>query len=87
MIRNGRLAPNDFGLEREGCRFVRHDTKVADFFNEAEVRSVYYAEMEALVKAETGASRVVIFDHTLAKNGGRCGARSAQDSRSRAARA
>jgi hypothetical protein len=65
VIRNGRLAENDFELEREGYRFVRHDTKVADFFNEAEVRSVYYAEMEALVKAETGASRVVIFDHTL----------------------
>ena len=25
----------------------------------------YYPEMEALVKAESGASRVVVFDHTL----------------------
>jgi hypothetical protein len=62
-IRNGRL--RDFALERDGFRFVRHDTKVADFFSEAEVRSTYYAEMEALIKAESGAKRVVVFDHTL----------------------
>jgi len=29
------------------------------------VRRVYYPEMQALVKAESGASRVVVFDHTL----------------------
>jgi hypothetical protein len=65
MIRNGRLAPADFTLDRNGFRFVRHDTKVADFFEEAEIRATYYPEMEALVKAQSGASRVVVFDHTL----------------------
>jgi hypothetical protein len=64
-IRNGRLAAKDFVLEREGFRFVRADTKVDDFFDEDEVRRVYYPEMEALVKAESGAARVVVFDHTL----------------------
>jgi hypothetical protein len=63
-IRNGRLR-NDFTLERNGFRFVRHDTAVADFFDPAEVKRVYYPEMEALIKAETGAARVVVFDHTL----------------------
>jgi hypothetical protein len=62
-IRNGRL--RDFALDRDGFRFVRHDTKVADFFNESEIRSTYYAEMEALIKAQSGAKRVVVFDHTL----------------------
>jgi hypothetical protein len=64
-IRNARLQAEPFALDREGFRFVRHDTKVADFFNEDEIRRVYYPEMEALVKAESGASRVVVFDHTL----------------------
>ncbi|HLH95138.1 MAG TPA: CmcJ/NvfI family oxidoreductase [Xanthobacteraceae bacterium] len=64
-LHNGRLSAQDFTLERNGFRFVRHDTKVVDFFDETEVRGRYYAEMEALVKAETGASRVVVFDHTL----------------------
>src|SRR5262249_23694778 len=50
---------------RGGSRFARHDTKGADFFDEDEIRRVYYPEMEALIKAESGASRVVVFDHTL----------------------
>src|SRR5436190_14986675 len=65
VIRNGRLQAEDFALERHGFRFVRHDTKIGNFFEEDEVRRVYYPEMEALVKAESGASRVVVFDHTL----------------------
>jgi len=64
-IRNARLQAGPFALDREGFRFVRHDTKVADFFDGDEIRRVYYPEMEALVKAESGASRVVVFDHTL----------------------
>jgi hypothetical protein len=62
-IRNGRN--KDFVLDRDGFRFVRHDTRVRDFFDEAEVRSTYYAEMEALVRQESGCKRVVVFDHTL----------------------
>src|ERR1700726_3409269 len=65
VLRNGRPYVDRFALERDGFRFVRHDTKVADFFDEGELRRVYYPEMEALVKAESGASRVVVFDHTL----------------------
>ena len=64
-VHNARLHAEPFALDREGFRFVRHDTKVADFFDPEEVRRVYYPEMEALVKAESGASRVVVFDHTL----------------------
>ncbi len=64
-IRNGRRHASEFTLERNGFHFVRHDTAVGDFFDEAQVRGAYYAEMEALVKAESGASRVVVFDHTL----------------------
>src|SRR5262245_4804919 len=58
-VRNGRLEADRFGLDRDGFRFVRHDTRVADFLDEDEVRRVYYPEMEALVKSESGASRVV----------------------------
>jgi hypothetical protein len=64
-IHDGRQQAPRFELERDGFRFVRHDTKVADFFDEKEIARVYYPEVEALVKAESGASRVVVFDHTL----------------------
>jgi hypothetical protein len=65
QIRNGRPDAGRFTLERDGFRFVAHPTKVQSFFDEAEVRRVYYPEMEALIKAESGAARVVVFDHTL----------------------
>jgi hypothetical protein len=64
-IHNGRPDAREFTLERNGFRFVRHDTKVANFYDEDEIRRVYYPEMEALIKAESGAKRVVVFDHTL----------------------
>lgn len=64
-LRNGRLEAERFRLDRDGFRFVHHDTHVTDFYNEEDIRRVYYPEMEALVKAESGASRVVVFDHTL----------------------
>src|ERR1700677_4236393 len=65
VIHNGRPHAKDFVLDRNGFRFVRHDTKVADFYDESEIKRVYYPEMEALIKAESGAKRVVVFDHTL----------------------
>ena len=64
-MHNGRLANDGFALERNGFRFIGHDTKMRDFFDEDEIRRLYYPEMEALIKRETGASRVVVFDHTL----------------------
>src|SRR5260370_42303373 len=64
-LHNGRLHEKDFALERHGFRFLRHDTKVKEFYDEDEIRRVYYPEMEALIKAESGAKRVVVFDHTL----------------------
>jgi hypothetical protein len=62
-IHNGR--GREFALDRDGFRFVRHDTKVKEFYDAAEIKRVYYPEMEALIKAESGAKRVVVFDHTL----------------------
>jgi len=64
-IYNGRAVVNRLSLEREGFVLVNHDTQVKNFYDEAEVRSVYYAETEELVKRTAGAKRVLVFDHTL----------------------
>jgi len=64
-VTNGRQMIGQFSLEREGFIFVNHETKVKNFYDEGEVRSVYYAETEQLVKEISGAKRVVVFDHTL----------------------
>lgn len=64
-IWNGRTAGERFSLPTHGFRMVRHDTAVKDFYDEAEVLRVYYPEVEALILAESGARRVVVFDHTV----------------------
>src|SRR5258708_32882460 len=54
-------------LDREGFALVRQNSSVKDFYDEDEVRSVYYPEAERLIKAATGADRVFVFDHTVRK--------------------
>lgn len=64
-IHNARLRAGELSLEREGFVLVRHDTQMKDFYDEEEVRTVYYKETEELVKKTSGAKRVVVFDHTV----------------------
>jgi hypothetical protein len=64
-VRNGRLIADQLSLDEQGFVLVEHKTKVTDFFDPAQLKSVYYPEVEQLIKDESGASRVVIFDHTL----------------------
>src|SRR5262245_10749918 len=64
-LRNGRLDVAKFNLERNGFRFVDHHSQCPDFYSDEAIRSVYYPEVEALIQKESGARRVVIFDHTL----------------------
>ena len=64
-IRNGRSLRDTFDLETQGFEFLDHRSEMADFFDSKELKSIYYKEVEALVKQRTGASRVHVFDHTL----------------------
>ncbi len=68
-VNNGRAADRDFSLDREGFELVRHNTAVRDFYDDDEVRAVYVPEVERLLKQATGASRVVVFDHTRRADG------------------
>src|SRR5438309_453078 len=63
-ISNGREA-RDLALDANGFILVEHRTAMRDFFDGSELKQVYYPEVEALVKRVAGASRVIIFDHTL----------------------
>ena len=65
VIRDGRPLRDAFAMDVTGFEFVDHKTAMTDFFDVDQLKSVYYPEIEALIKARTGAARVVIFDHTL----------------------
>ncbi|MCX7364925.1 MAG: CmcJ/NvfI family oxidoreductase [Alphaproteobacteria bacterium] len=64
-VEDGRPVASNLSLDRQAFTLVRHDTAVRDFYDEDEVKTAYYAEVEALVRRETGAAKVVIFDHTV----------------------
>jgi hypothetical protein len=64
-IADGRPLVSQFSLDRNGFELVEHRTTVKNFFDPQELKAVYYREVEALIKARSGAARVVVFDHTL----------------------
>ena len=64
-VHNGRPFAGTFDLDTHGFVFAEHHTKVRDFADEAERARVYDAEIAELIKKHSGASKVVVFDHTI----------------------
>jgi hypothetical protein len=64
-IRDGRALAGELSLEKNGFVLVEHKTRVADFFDPEQLKAIYYPEVERLIQSVAGASRVVLFDHTL----------------------
>ncbi|HEX7232916.1 MAG TPA: CmcJ/NvfI family oxidoreductase [Candidatus Binatia bacterium] len=62
---NGRALDEKLSLDEQGFVFVEHKTQVKDFFDEDQLKTIYYPEIEQLIRSQSGASRVVIFDHAL----------------------
>lgn len=60
-----RPVADGLSLDVQGFALVDAPTEVADFYDEAQLKATLYREAEDLVKQATGASRVVVFDHTI----------------------
>ena len=65
VIHNGREMLNELSLDTNGFVLTQHETAVNDFYDPEEVKSVYYPEVERLMKRVTGAERVLVFDHIV----------------------
>lgn len=65
QISDARPILPEVSLDTHGFDLVPHRSAVRDFYNEQEVKSVYYPEAEQLLKDMTGADRVFIFDNTV----------------------
>lgn len=70
QVENARGRAHELSLDKEGFVLTRHATAVRNFYDEQQVRAVYYPEIERLVREATGAAKVVIFDHTLRVSSG-----------------
>lgn len=64
-VLNGRTHAGELSLDTNGFVLVDHPTRVVDFFDPEALKNVYYPEAIDLVKRISGATRVVLFDHTL----------------------
>jgi hypothetical protein len=64
-VKNGRLIRDTLKLNTHGFEFLDHATAVKDFQNEDELKATYYPEIEEFIKLHTGASKVLMFDHTI----------------------
>ena len=63
-VHDGRLAKAVTSLDVEGFKLIEQATAVRDFYDDAEIDSTYHREVVDLLLAETGASRIEIFDDT-----------------------
>ena len=64
-IYNARVLARQPSLKQEGFLLRPNHSAVQDFYDECEMRAVYYPEIERLVKDLTGACTVAIFDYNL----------------------
>jgi hypothetical protein len=71
-IRDARPMIEQLSLDKEGFVLLHHQTGVANFYDEEQIKAVYYPECERVMKAATGAARVVAFDH-IVRNAGMSG--------------
>jgi len=69
-IENVRGSEDQYTLDSAGFQFFKAPTQLAadDFENEQTVQGTYYDEQAELIKKLTGASKVIIFDHTIRRN-------------------
>jgi hypothetical protein len=70
VLTNARPVADHYSLDREGYALVRQRSAVRDFWDEAQTLALGHPETAEIVKAATGARRVVVFDHTLRRRSG-----------------
>jgi hypothetical protein len=86
-IADVRPVAHELSLDVEGFAVARHETSVADFWDQAQTLALGHPETAELVRSVTGASRVVVFDHTLRRSSVQQDDRSAGAARPPATRA
>jgi len=65
VVHDARGRESEFSIDTSGFQFVKHVSAEKEFLDEERIKTVYYQEVENILKKETGAKRVFIFDHTI----------------------
>jgi hypothetical protein len=65
LIHDIRDFEDEYTLDKNGFQIYKHTSAEKDFTDDEKIKSEYYKEVEDLLKAATGAHKIVIFDHTI----------------------
>src|SRR3984957_8889742 len=65
IIHDLRPAASELALDEVGFKLLTHRSAVKNFWDEEEIKRVYYPESIDLLKRVTSATEVRVFDHTL----------------------
>lgn len=65
QIEDVRGKENEHTLDTTGFQFFRHPAKHTRFLDDAEIKAEYYPETAELIKKLTGATEVILFEHTV----------------------
>jgi len=68
LIHDIRGHEDEFTLDKNGFQIYHHESALKDFTDDETIKTEYYREVEDLLKAATGAHKVVIFDHTVRRH-------------------
>ncbi|KAJ8456814.1 hypothetical protein ONZ45_g18568 [Pleurotus djamor] len=68
VVRDIRGKEDTVSLDKTRFQFVKYISEEKDFNDEEAIKSRYYMEVEEVLKKETGAKRVFIFDHTIRRS-------------------
>ncbi len=55
----------ELDLDKEGLKVVYLHTRATDLYDPEQVKSIYYKEVQKLVKQATGANSVLVFDYNI----------------------
>jgi len=64
VIHDARARVGELSLDHHGLELHQRPSSAEDLYSDAHVKRDYYPDIETLVKKATGASQVIIFDHT-----------------------
>lgn len=64
-VENVRGKEDQYNLDNSGFKYIKHTSVLKKFDNDEEIQRIYYPESIEVLKKYTGATRVVIFDHTV----------------------
>ncbi|KAK7047105.1 hypothetical protein VNI00_006770 [Paramarasmius palmivorus] len=65
QIENVRGKEDTYSLDVNGFQFAKHASNHKEFNDDTEIEKEYYPESVELLKKLTGATKVVLFDHTI----------------------